>query len=212
MFSYISENNKKKEGRKADVEEEKGKVKALKKQKDQTDNLKEKIVSELLRSQKGDEEEQPQEENATDELLKILQLLEKRSDECEKELDAHKRLFNIMISGNNVIKEEENEEKEEMRNIAQRKRNDIKFNILQDHSEKEKMEEEIVKLRAMNNKMMQLLGVDQSEDNEKEDKKSNKNEKLSLVKKRRIEEEDTLDSLLESLKKKGKKLRNEKIC
>ena len=207
MFSYISENNKKKEGRKADVEEEKGKVKALKKQKDQTDNLKEKIVSELLRSQKGDEEEQPQEENATDELLKILQLLEKRSDECEKELDAHKRLFNIMISGNNVIKEEENEEKEEMRNIAQRKRNDIKFNILQDHSEKEKMEEEIVKLRAMNNKMMQLLGVDQSEDNEKEDKKSNKNEKLSLAKKRRIEEEDTLDSLLESLKKKGKKIK-----
>ncbi|XP_068756566.1 uncharacterized protein DDB_G0283697-like [Montipora capricornis] len=209
MFSYLAYERKKKEDGKTNVEEEKGRVKALKKQKDQTNNLKEKIVSELLKSQKNNEEEQHQEENTTDDLLKVLQLLERRSDECEKELDAHKRLFSIMISGgNNVVKEEEeNEEKEEMRNVAQRKRNDVKLDILKDHSDKEKMEEEIVKLRAINNRMMQMLGMDQSEDDNKEDKRSDKNEKSSLSKKRRLEEEDTLDSLLEGLKKKGKKIK-----
>ena len=207
MFSYLAYERKKKEDGKTNVEEEKGRVKALKKKQDQTNDLKEKIVSELLKSQKNNEEEQHQ-EDTTDDLLKVLQLLEKRSDECEKELDAHKRLFSIMISvggGNNVMKEEENEEKEEMRNVAQRKRNDVKLDILKDHSDKEKMEEEIVKLRAMNNRMMQMLGMDQSEDDNKEDKRSDKNEKSSLSKKRRIEEEDTLDSLLEGLKKKRKK-------
>ena len=209
MFSYLAYERKKKEDGKTNVEEEKGRVKALKKKQDQTNDLKEKIVSELLKSQKNNEEEQHQ-EDTTDDLLKVLQLLEKRSDECEKELDAHKRLFSIMISGgggNNVMKEEENEEKEEMRNVAQRKRNGVKLDILKDHSDKEKMEEEIVKLRAVNNRMMQMLGMDQSEDDNKEDKRSDKNEKSSLSKKRRIEEEDTLDSLLEGLKKKGKKIK-----
>ena len=153
-------------------------------------------------------EEQNEEEDTTDDLLRVLELLEKRSNECERELDAHKRLLLIMIGGGNVhgVKEE-NEEKEEMRDIAQKKRDSVRLNILKDHSDKEKMEEEIVRLRAMNTQMMQLLGLDQSGGNNERDKVSNKEEKASLAKKRRVEEEDTLDSLLEGLKKKGKKIK-----
>ena len=208
MFSYLAQDKKKKEDGKTNVEEEKGKMKALKKQKDETDNLREKVVSELLRTQKNNVEKL-NDDDTTDELLKVLELLERRSDECERELDAHKRLFSIMIGGGNVrgLKEEESEEKEEMRDVAQKKRNSVRLNILKDHSDKEKMEEEIVKLRAMNTQMMQLLGLDQSGDSNEKDKVSNKEEKASLAKKRWLEEEDTLDSLLEGLKKRGKKIK-----
>ncbi|XP_068685086.1 tropomyosin-like [Montipora foliosa] len=208
MFSYLAQDRKKKEDGKTNVEEEKGKMKALKKQKDETENLKEKVVSELLRTQKNNEEKQ-NDDDTTDELLKVLELLERRSDECERELDAHKRLFSIMISEGNVrgLKEEESEEKEEMRDVAQKKRDSVRLDILKDHSDKEKMEEEIVKLRAVNTQMMQLLGLNQSGDSGEKDKVSNKGEKASLAKKRRVEEEDTLDSLLEGLKKRGKKIK-----
>ena len=209
MFSYISQDRKKRGDEKTNVEEEKGKMKTLKKQKEDTENLKEKVVSELLRSQRNNEEKQREDVDTTDELLKILELLERKSDECERELDAHKRLFSIMIGGGNVrgLKEEESEEKEEMRDIAQKKRDSVRLDILKDHSDKEKMEEEIVKLRAVNTQMMQLLGLNQSEDSSEKDKASSKGEKASLAKKRRVEEEDTLDSLLEGLKKKGKKIK-----
>ncbi|XP_068759733.1 cilia- and flagella-associated protein 263-like [Montipora capricornis] len=208
MFSYLAQDKKKKEDGKTNVEEEKGKMKALKKQKDETDNLREKVVSELLRTQKNNVEKQ-NDDDTTDELLKVLELLERKSDECERELDAHKRLFSIMIGRGNVrgLKEEESEEKEEMRDVAQKKRNSVRLNILKDHSDKEKMEEEIMKLRAMNTQMMQLLGLDQSGDSNEKDKVSNKEEKASLAKKRWLEEEDTLDSLLEGLKKRGKKIK-----
>ena len=204
MFSYLSQEKKKKEDGKTNVEEEEGKVKILKKQRDETNNLKEKIVSELLRSQTSGVEEQKED---TDDLLRVLGLLEKRSNECERELDAHKRLFSIMIGGSNVhLGKEEDEEKEEMRDITQKKRNNVRLDTLKYHTDKEKMEQERVKLKAMNTQMMQLLGLDQSGDN-KGDKDSDKEEKVSLAKKRRIEEEDTLDSLLEGLKKKGKKIK-----
>ena len=207
MFSYLAQDRKKREDGKTNVEEEKGKMKALKKQKDETENLKEKVVSELLRTQKNNEEKQ-NDDDTKDELLKVLELLERRSDECERELDAHKRLFSIMISGGNVRGlKEESEKKEEMRDVAQKKRDSVRLDILKDHSDKEKMEEEIVKLRVVNTQMMQLLGLNQSGDSGEKDKVSNKGEKASLAKKRRVEEEDTLDSLLEGLKKRGKKIK-----
>ena len=65
------------------------------------------------------------------------------------------------------------------------------------------MKGELVKLRAANTRMMELLGLDQSEEKEV-NKTSNKTTELSLDKKRKLEE-DRLDSLLEGLKKRGKK-------
>ena len=65
------------------------------------------------------------------------------------------------------------------------------------------MKEELRKLKAANKKMMEMLGLDQSENNESI-KTSVKETESSLSKKKKIEEEETLDSLLEGLKKKRK--------
>ena len=68
------------------------------------------------------------------------------------------------------------------------------------------MKEELRKLKAANKKMMEMLGLDQSENNESV-KTSVKETESSLSKKQKIEEEETLDSLLEGLKKKRKKIK-----
>ena len=141
-----------------------------------------------------------------EQLLKVLELLDEKQNENERELDLHKRMFEMMIGGRGKTSfSEEDEVKEKMRDKAQRKRDDIRDEILSDHQEKEQMKGEIVKLKAMNTKMMQLLGVDQSEDNDS-DKSLSDLKDLSLDKKRKAEE-DTIDSLLEGLKKRGKKLK-----
>ena len=57
------------------------------------------------------------------------------------------------------------------------------------------MKEELIKLKAANKKMMEMLGLDQSE-NKESVKTLVKETESSLTKKRRIEEEETLDSLL----------------
>ena len=68
------------------------------------------------------------------------------------------------------------------------------------------MKEELIKLKAANKKMMEMLGLDQSE-NKESVKTLVKKTESSFTKRRRIEEEETLDSLLEGLKKKGKRIK-----
>ena len=113
-------------------------------------------------------------------------------------------MLSMMLGAKGKINfSEEDEEKEELRIRAQRKRDNIRDGILCDHQEKEQMIGELVKLRAANTRMMELLGLDQSEEKEV-NKTSNKTTELSLDKKRKLEE-DRLDSLLEGLKKRGEK-------
>ncbi|XP_068680062.1 uncharacterized protein [Montipora foliosa] len=181
------------------------KVKELKKQRNDTINLKEKVFSELMKPQTNVKENEKDMEDM-EQLLKILELLDEKQSENERELDVHKRMFEMMIGGHgkNPLSEED-EVKAKMRDKAQRKRDDIRDEIVSDHQEKEQMKGEIVKLKAMNAKMMQLLGVDQSEENDS-DKSLSDLKDLSFDKKRKAEE-DTLDSLLEGFKKRGKKLK-----
>ena len=102
---------------------------------------KEKTVSDIVKSQLVPEEKTETED--VDELLRILELLERKSNENERELDAHKRMLNIMVgSGQGKVNflEEENGEKEELRIRAQ-----IRENILINHKESEQMKEKLIR-------------------------------------------------------------------
>ena len=66
--------------------------------------------------------EEKTEKDDIDDLLKVLDLLEKKSNENEKELDAHKRMLSIMVGGQGKINFfEEDGEKEELRSRAKKK-------------------------------------------------------------------------------------------
>ena len=69
------------------------------------------------------EDKNEETEDAND-LLKILELLKRKSNENEKELDAHKRMLSMMLSGQGKLNYlgKENEEKQGLSNRAQRKR------------------------------------------------------------------------------------------
>ena len=62
------------------------------------------------------------EKDDIEDLLKVLELLEKKSNENEKELDAHERMLNIMVGGQGeiIFLEEEDGEKEELRGRAKK--------------------------------------------------------------------------------------------
>ena len=129
------------------------KVRALKKQRNETNNLKETIASELIKSQNVPEENGKEDMEDMEQLLKVLELLEQKQSENERELYVHKRMFEMMIGSHG--------------------------------------------------KVLKLLGFDQSEESES-NKTFDESKNNSLDRKRKTEEEDTLDSLLEGLKKKGK--------
>ena len=102
MFSYLRGN---KETAKKEKEEEKTemKLKELKKQRNDTINLKEKVLSELMKPQTNVKENDKDMEDM-EQLLKILELLDEKQSENERELDVHKRMFEMMIGGHGKIR------------------------------------------------------------------------------------------------------------